>query len=72
MNLVLDVNSSLFRLRMHDKFWFKLVTTIHHDGSPMGATYDDESWEKTLMDEFEYVMHGKVFRLEPNEADNSM
>lgn len=65
MDLVLDINSQIYRLPTGQKFNLLLAKTLNLDGSP-----DNNEWnynqheEASLMDGYEYVMHGKVFKVQ--------
>merc|ERR1719223_620005 len=61
--LVLDINTEIYPLEMGDKFNFLLVNSLE------GKTVDTlkkASWkgttEKSLADEYDYVMYGKVYK----------
>lgn len=62
MDLVLDVNSELYRMKTGQKFSLALARTLNLDGS-IGTNVFDQSDSKTLADEYEYVMHGTVFKV---------
>lgn len=62
--LLLDINSEIYNLKETDKFTLVLASTLHLDGSPADHfTYTPrhEGTEPTLADNYEYVMHGRVF-----------
>ncbi|KAF8069707.1 NCL2 [Scenedesmus sp. PABB004] len=65
-DLALDINIDIYPLKVGDKFNLVLATTIHRDGTPETGKYDENfptlSKRETLMDEFEYVMHGLVYK----------
>ncbi|KAF7721620.1 DNA-directed RNA polymerases I, II, and III subunit RPABC3 [Apophysomyces ossiformis] len=76
MDLVLDINSELYPLEVADKFSLVLASSLSVDGTSgsgsnaAAAEKKKESWrerapgERDLSDEYEYVMHGKVYRYE--------
>ena len=63
MDIVLDVHSDLYKVAVGEKFSLVLAKTVNLDGTP-----DDGSYKMfdgpTLMDKYEYVMHGRVFRFQ--------
>jgi len=68
MDLILDVNTQLYQLALGDKFRLVLATTLHEDGAPQDAHYNPMWDDKpSRADQFDYVMYGKVYRLEGDE-----
>ena len=61
MTLDLDVNSDLHPLELNDKFTFALASTLSPDSTP-GSEYYDQSKGPSLMDQYEYVMYGKIYK----------
>ena len=68
MDLILDVNTELYPVELHDRFSFVLARTLSLDGAPDKGEYD-QMRGKSLADKFEYVMHGKVYRCEEGSKD---
>ncbi|KAI8848490.1 RNA polymerase [Chytridium lagenaria] len=69
MNLILDINSEIYPLRVADKFTLLLATSLMPDGSGMDEgrePWRDFGSKKTLADEYDYVMFGKVFKFDEN------
>lgn len=60
LELLLDVNTTLFPLAVSDKFELALRTTLMLDGSPTPEDFDPSIGSEA--DDYEYVMHGKVFQ----------
>jgi len=62
--LLLDINAEIYQLKETDKFTLVLASTLHLDGSPADhfsyAPLNDMT-EPSLADNYEYVMHGRVF-----------
>lgn len=52
----------LYKLWTGDKFTLVLASTLNLDGTP-DANEFNQSGEASLMDNYEYVMHGKVFKV---------
>ena len=54
-----------------DKFRLVLSTTLREDGYPDGNEWNPMEQEGgSRADSFEYVMSGKVYRIEGDEANN--
>lgn len=54
-----------------DKFRLVLATTLREDGYPDGNEWNPMEQEGgSRADSFEYVMSGKVYRIEGDEANN--
>eukprot|EP01119_Soliformovum_irregulare_P016394 TRINITY_DN4729_c0_g1_i1.p1 TRINITY_DN4729_c0_g1~~TRINITY_DN4729_c0_g1_i1.p1 ORF type:complete len:145 (-),score=35.77 TRINITY_DN4729_c0_g1_i1:124-558(-) len=62
MELILDVNSDIYPLEINNKVYFTLASTTNTDGTPEEG-YFDQSGKQSLMDQFEYVMFGRVFKI---------
>ena len=62
MALVLDYNSQIYRLPLSCKFLLVLARTLSLDGSLDANEYNQDGLP-SLMDNYEYVMHGKVFKV---------
>ncbi|KYQ51531.1 DNA-directed RNA polymerases I, II, and III subunit RPABC3 [Trachymyrmex zeteki] len=71
MDLILDINSWLYPMELGDKFRLVLSTTLREDGYPDGNEWNPMEQEGgSRADSFEYVMSGKVYRIEGDEANN--
>ena len=71
MDLILDVNTQLYPVKVSEKFRLLLASTLNEDGSADDYDYQPgASHAPSRADHFEYVMYGKVYRLE-NEAGSS-
>ncbi|XP_077277220.1 DNA-directed RNA polymerases I, II, and III subunit Rpb8 isoform X1 [Temnothorax americanus] len=65
------VASSRVESRRGDKFRLVLATTLREDGYPDGNEWNPMEQEGgSRADSFEYVMSGKVYRIEGDEANN--
>lgn len=62
-DLLLDINCEIYSLRETDKFTLVLASTLHLDGSPADhfAYVPNTNAEPSLADNYEYVMHGRVY-----------
>lgn len=60
--LLLDINCEIYSLLEGEKFTAVLASTLHLDGSPADhSCYMPTTTEPDLSDNYEYVMHGRVF-----------
>jgi DNA-directed RNA polymerase I, II, and III subunit RPABC3 len=62
-DLLLDINCEIYSLMETDKFTLVLASTLHLDGSPADhfSYVPQNHAEPSLADNYEYVMHGRVF-----------
>ena len=66
-DLLLDIHCEIYHLEETDKFTLVLASTLHLDGSPadhfsyVPAQCQATDLQPTLADNYEYVMHGRVF-----------
>jgi DNA-directed RNA polymerase I, II, and III subunit RPABC3 len=64
-DLLLDINCEIYSLLEGEKMTLVLASTLNLDGSPDDHTAYNPSQmarsEPTLADNYEYVMHGRVF-----------
>uniref|UniRef100_A0A7R9WD29 DNA-directed RNA polymerases I, II, and III subunit RPABC3 n=1 Tax=Pseudictyota dubia TaxID=2749911 RepID=A0A7R9WD29_9STRA len=61
-DLLLDVNCEIYDLRESNKITFVLASTLNLDGTPDDHfSYAPNPGEPTLADNYEYVMHGRIF-----------
>ncbi|KAL7470023.1 hypothetical protein ACHAXS_010271 [Conticribra weissflogii] len=61
-DLLLDYNCQIYSLVEGEKMTLVLASTLNLDGSPDDHTsYNPVAGEPTLADNYEYVMHGRVF-----------
>jgi len=65
--LLLDIHCEIYNLRETDHFTLLLASTLHLDGSPADHfSYEPQSQvtiQPSLADNYEYVMHGRIFRI---------
>ncbi|KAK1385142.1 DNA-directed RNA polymerases I, II, and III subunit RPABC3 [Heracleum sosnowskyi] len=67
MQLLLDVNSELCPVRVGDNFRMVLADTLNEDGSAVTSLLP-KGKEKSLVDKFEYVMHGLLYKISDDES----
>eukprot|EP00543_Licmophora_paradoxa_P003343 CAMPEP_0202445654 /NCGR_PEP_ID=MMETSP1360-20130828/4426_1 /ASSEMBLY_ACC=CAM_ASM_000848 /TAXON_ID=515479 /ORGANISM="Licmophora paradoxa, Strain CCMP2313" /LENGTH=148 /DNA_ID=CAMNT_0049061989 /DNA_START=39 /DNA_END=485 /DNA_ORIENTATION=- len=61
-SLLLDINSQIYNVLDGEKVTIVLASTLHLDGSPADHfSFHPNATEPTLADNYEYVMHGRVF-----------
>lgn len=60
--LTLDVNSELFPVAEGDSFTLTLAKSLSLDEGP--STWRPKAGERTLMDDYDYVMHGTVYKFQ--------
>ena len=64
IHIVMDVQSELFRLKTTDKFTLALAYSL----SLLDSKADEGAWspstEPSLLDKFDYGMHGRIYRVE--------
>ncbi|KAL3886597.1 hypothetical protein ACJMK2_026581 [Sinanodonta woodiana] len=68
MDLILDVNTLVYPLDLGDKFRMVIATTLNEDGTPDDGDYNPTNTGPSRADSFEYVMYGKVYRLEGDDT----
>lgn len=69
MDLILDINVRVYPMELGDKFRLVLAKTLREDGYPMDGDYNPhEATAPSRADNFEYVMHGRIYRLQGDEA----
>lgn len=62
--LLLDFNCDIYPLYEGDKFTLVLTSTLHLDGSPSNHfSYDGIATEPSLADNYECVMHGRMYNV---------
>ncbi|OEL31597.1 DNA-directed RNA polymerases II, IV and V subunit 8B [Dichanthelium oligosanthes] len=62
MYMQLDVAIEVYPMHVGDKFKMVLARTLNLDGTP-DSGYFTQDGRETLADQFDYVMHGKLYRI---------
>ncbi|KAL5210742.1 hypothetical protein ABZP36_006365 [Zizania latifolia] len=62
MYMQLDVATDVYPLDVGNKFTMVLVPTLNLDGTPDNGFFT-QAGRKTLADKYEYVMHGKLYKI---------
>jgi len=71
MDLILDVNTQIYPVELADKFRMVIATSLREDGVPDDGEYDPTDSGPSRADSFEYVMYGKVYRIEGEDYEPS-
>lgn len=70
MDLILDVNTQIYPVDLGEKFRLVLATTLKEDGTPDDGEYNPLDTGPSRADQFEYVMYGKVYRIDSDESSS--
>ncbi|KAJ8898973.1 hypothetical protein K2173_008475 [Erythroxylum novogranatense] len=70
MFMHLDVNTEIYPMAVGDKFTMALAHTLNLDGTP-DTGYYTQGGRKTLADKYEYIMHGKVYKISEEGSGRS-
>ncbi|KAI8913220.1 RNA polymerase [Gorgonomyces haynaldii] len=62
MELTLDVNTEIYPIEINDKLTFVLVTSLEGKSTDPTQKQPYKHLEKSLADDYEYVMYGKVYK----------
>ncbi|KAJ1560697.1 hypothetical protein HK405_006230 [Cladochytrium tenue] len=81
MELILDINSEIYPMRVQDKFTLTLALSLSLDAATSGAAdatggVRRESWrevaqQRSLADDYDYVMFGKVYKYDERERSKA-
>ncbi|WVZ95792.1 hypothetical protein U9M48_041512 [Paspalum notatum var. saurae] len=66
----LDVATEVYPMRVNEKFNMVLVSTLNLDGTP-DTGYYTQAGRKTLADQYDYVMHGKLYKISEDTSKDS-
>ncbi|WVZ78715.1 hypothetical protein U9M48_026378 [Paspalum notatum var. saurae] len=70
MYMQLDVATEVYPMRVNEKFNMVLVSTLNLDGTP-DTGYYTQAGRKTLADQYDYVMHGKLYKISEDTSKDS-
>uniref|UniRef100_A0A7S2BWL1 DNA-directed RNA polymerases I, II, and III subunit RPABC3 n=1 Tax=Florenciella parvula TaxID=236787 RepID=A0A7S2BWL1_9STRA len=70
MELLIDINAEVWPVAANDKISFALATTLSLNGDPDDGTYQQYEKGASLLDRYEYAMHGKVYNFNHKEGEN--
>ncbi|KAG9509908.1 DNA-directed RNA polymerases I, II, and III subunit RPABC3, partial [Fragariocoptes setiger] len=70
MDLIIDLNTQLYPIGLGEKFRLAITTSLTDD-----IYSDDTEWTPGLQlsaraDNFDYIMHGKIYRIEGDDASS--
>jgi DNA-directed RNA polymerase I, II, and III subunit RPABC3 len=69
MHLTLDVNTEIYPVKAGYKLTLLLASSLSNDPSvPDKETWRDNLNRKTIADDYEYVMYGKVYKFDDQGA----
>ncbi|CAI9109520.1 OLC1v1009354C2 [Oldenlandia corymbosa var. corymbosa] len=69
MKMHLDINTEIYPMRVGEKFLMGLASTLSLDGTPDSGYYMPS--RKTLADNYEYVMQGKLYKITEQKKPKS-
>ncbi|KAK4856476.1 hypothetical protein QYF36_017892 [Acer negundo] len=64
MYMKLDVNTDVYPIKENEKFVVLLTSTLNKDGSAVSEYYTQNNGRDSIADKFEYVMYGKIFKIQ--------
>ncbi|VDM54143.1 unnamed protein product [Angiostrongylus costaricensis] len=67
MELILDVNAQIYPVSLNDKFRLMITTSVRDDGMPDEGEHDPQA-NYSRVAQFEYVMFGRVCRIEGDDS----
>ena len=70
MDLILDVNNWIYPMDFGDKFRLVLASSLREDGYADQGEWSPLDSGPSRADSFEYVMHGKIYRIEGDDHTN--
>jgi DNA-directed RNA polymerase I, II, and III subunit RPABC3 len=62
------LNYFLLGLSLGDKFRMVIATSLREDGVPDDGEFDPTEGVPSRADSFDYVMYGKVYRIEGDDS----
>ncbi|KAI1303172.1 DNA-directed RNA polymerases I, II, and III subunit RPABC3 [Halotydeus destructor] len=68
MDLILDVNIQSYPMDLGDKFRLQVANTLREDGYPDDGEWNPIEQSSSRADSFEYVMYGKIYRIEGDDG----
>ncbi|GAB2210367.1 hypothetical protein Droror1_Dr00015633 [Drosera rotundifolia] len=67
VHIMLDVNIDVYPINMEKRYTIALAPTLDLDGTPDSGYFNNQSGRDTLMDRYEYIMHGRLFKITDNK-----
>jgi DNA-directed RNA polymerases I, II, and III subunit RPABC3 len=80
LQIELDVNSDIYPMAVDECYKLVLASSVNADGSEKFdiITYQNQGSGAAsggmgqLIDQYDYVMHGKIFKYQPGEQEKTM
>ena len=75
IKITLDINSELFPVRDHDSLTITLASSLGNEQSQVtssGSWRPPKAGERSLADDYDYVMYGTVYKFEENAGSDKM
>ncbi|CAK7902714.1 DNA-directed RNA polymerases I, II, and III subunit RPABC3 [[Candida] anglica] len=75
IKIALDINSELFPVRENDSLTITLASSLGNEASTItsnGSWRPPKGDERSLADDYDYVMYGTVYKFEENSSSDNM
>jgi len=75
VKITLDINSELFPVKANDSLTICLSSSLGNEASMLtsnGSWRPPKNHERSLADDYDYVMYGTVYKFEENSGDDKM
>ncbi|CAN3372033.1 hypothetical protein DIURU_001427 [Diutina rugosa] len=75
IKITLDINSELFPVKANDSLTIALASSLGNESSTMtsnGSWRPPKGNERSLADDYDYVMYGTVYKFDENSGDDKM
>lgn len=75
IKITLDINSELFPVKKQDSLTITLASSLGNESSMLtsnGSWRPPKNNDRSLADDYDYVMYGTVYKFEENSGDDKM
>lgn len=75
IKITLDINSELFPVKSNDSLTIVLASSLGNEASMLtsnGSWRPPKASDRSLADDYDYVMYGTVYKFEENSGDDKM
>lgn len=75
IKITLDINSELFPVKANDSLTIVLASVLGNESSMLtsnGSWRPPKNDDRSLADDYDYVMYGTVYKFEENSGDDKM
>ncbi|CAN3356801.1 DNA-directed RNA polymerases I, II, and III subunit RPABC3 [Diutina catenulata] len=75
IKITLDINSELFPVKANDSLTITLASSLGNESSMLtsnGSWRPPRSDDRSLADDYDYVMYGTVYKFDENAGDDKM